>query len=68
MPPVDSDRVSGGEGSNVAAPTEIVSAAGKLWYTDPAANGIGMIDPANPGNPQLITQGVPTSPTGARAG
>ena len=37
--------------NGVAAPREIVSAAGKLWYTDPAANAIGMIDPADPGIP-----------------
>ena len=54
--------------NGVASPREIVSAAGKLWYTDPTANAIGMIDPANPGNPQLITQGVPTSPTGSPTG
>lgn len=47
-----------------AAPQAIVSAAGKLWYADPANNLIGMIDPADPAHPQTITQGLPTNPAG----
>src|SRR3954463_11794762 len=43
------------------APLEIVKAAGKLWYTDPATNSIGMIDPADPGHPQSFTQGLPNN-------
>src|SRR4051794_16386032 len=50
------------------APLEIVKAAGKLWYTDPATNSIGMIDPADLGHPQSFSQGLPNNPPGKPTG